>query len=72
MPFANYRFPPGMPDHACKEQIIHRTTALFVEYFGGSVTPYSMMLVEEVADAGWDRADETLTLAKMGLPPRSG
>jgi 4-oxalocrotonate tautomerase len=26
-----------------------------------------MVLVEEVADGGWGRADETLTLAKMGL-----
>jgi 4-oxalocrotonate tautomerase len=27
-----------------------------------------MVLVEEVVDGGWGRADETLTLAKMGLP----
>jgi 4-oxalocrotonate tautomerase len=26
-----------------------------------------MVLVEEVADGGWGRADETLTRAKMGL-----
>jgi 4-oxalocrotonate tautomerase len=29
-----------------------------------------MVLVEEVADGGWGRADETLTLARMGLAKR--
>ena len=27
--------------------------------------PYTMVLIDEVADGGWGRADETLTLAKM-------
>ncbi|CAG9179848.1 hypothetical protein [Cupriavidus pampae] len=40
---------------------------MFVEYFGEGVRPYSMVLVEEVPDCGWGRADETLTLEKMGL-----
>jgi 4-oxalocrotonate tautomerase len=66
MPFANFKFPEGVVDAARKEEIIHRTTAMFVEYFGEQARPYSMVLVEEVADGGWGRADETLTLAKMG------
>ena len=70
MPFANFKFPEGIVDHARKEEIIHRTTAMFVEYFGEGVRPYSMVLVEEVSDGGWGRADETLTLAKMGLPSK--
>ena len=37
---------------------------------GEGVRPYTMVLVEEVADGGWGRVDETLTLAKMGLPPK--
>jgi len=72
MPFANFKFPEGVVDHARKEEIIHRTTAMFVEYFGEQARPYSMVLVEEVADGGWGRADETLTRAKMGLPPKAG
>jgi 4-oxalocrotonate tautomerase len=67
MPFANFKFPEGVVDAARKEEIIHRTTAMFVEYFGEQARPYSMVLVEEVADGGWGRADETLTLAKMGI-----
>jgi len=67
MPFANFKFPEGVVDAARKEEIIHRTTAMFVEYFGEQARPYSMVLVEEVADGGWGRADETLTLARMGL-----
>ncbi|MFZ6779732.1 tautomerase family protein [Undibacterium sp. Ji83W] len=67
MPFANFKFPEGIIDASCKEEIIHRTTAMFVEYFGEGVRPYTMVLVEEVADGGWGRADETLTLEKMGM-----
>jgi 4-oxalocrotonate tautomerase len=68
MPFANYKFPEGTLTAAQKEEIIHRTTDLFVDYFGEGVRPFTMVLVDDVADGGWGRADETLTLEKMGLP----
>ena len=71
MPFANIKLPEGVADAARKEEIIHRVTAMFVEYFGERSRPYTMVLVDEVADGGWGRADETLTLAKMGLPSKS-
>jgi 4-oxalocrotonate tautomerase len=45
---------------------------MFVGYFGEGVRPYTMVLVNETADGGWGRADETLTLTKMGLAPPSG
>jgi 4-oxalocrotonate tautomerase len=69
MPFANYKFPQGTLTAAQKEEIIHRTTDMFAEYFGEGVRPYTMVLVDEVADGGWGRADETLTLANLGLAP---
>ena len=65
MPFAKDRFPQGSVTAAQKEDIIHRTTDLFAEMFGDGVRPYTMVLVEEVADGGRGRADETLTIAKM-------
>ena len=65
MPFANYKFPQGTLSADQKEEIIHKTTDLFAHYFGEDVRPYTMVLVDEVADGGWGRADETLTLAKM-------
>jgi 4-oxalocrotonate tautomerase len=65
MPFANYKFPQGSVTAAQKDDIIHRTTDLFAEMFGEGVRPYTMVLVEEVTDGGWGRADETLTIAKM-------
>ncbi|HTY50557.1 MAG TPA: 4-oxalocrotonate tautomerase family protein [Steroidobacteraceae bacterium] len=64
MPFANYKFPQGTLNSQQKEEIIHKTTALFVDYFGEGVRPYTMVLVDEVADGGWGRADETLTIGK--------
>jgi 4-oxalocrotonate tautomerase len=68
MPFANIKVPQGTLDAAQKEEAIHRTTAMFVDFFGEEARPYTMVLVEEVTDGGWGRADETVTLAKMGLP----
>jgi 4-oxalocrotonate tautomerase len=67
MPFANYKFPEGTLTAEQKEEIIHRTTDLFVHYLGEGVRPFSMVLVDDVADGGWGRADEVLTLAKLGL-----
>ena len=65
MPFANYKFPQGTLNAKQKEEIIHKTTDILAEYFGEDVRPYTMVLVDEVVDGGWGRADETLTLAKM-------
>ena len=65
MPFANFKVPQGVLNAEQKEEIIHKTTAMFVGYFGEGVRPYTMVLVDEVVDGGWGRADETLTIAKM-------
>ncbi|MHA3701248.1 tautomerase family protein [Jatrophihabitans sp. YIM 134969] len=69
MPFANYKVPQGTLTAAQKEEIVHRTTDLLVSLFGEDARPHTMVLVEEVADGGWGRADEVLTLASMGIEP---
>ncbi len=33
MPFANYKFPQGTLNAKQKEEIIHKTTDIFAEYF---------------------------------------
>ena len=38
---------------------------MFAGYFGEGVRPFTMVLVDEVVDGGWGRANETLTLEKM-------
>jgi 4-oxalocrotonate tautomerase len=65
MPFANVKVPEGTLNAEQKEEIIHQVTSIFAHYFGEGVRPYTMVLVDEVADGGWGRADETFTLAKM-------
>jgi 4-oxalocrotonate tautomerase len=67
VPFANFKVPQGTLTAAQKEEIVHRTTDLYASFFGDGVRPYTMVLVEEVADGGWGRADEVITLASMGL-----
>lgn len=39
MPFANYKFPEGTLTAEQKEDIILRTTAMFVDFFGGRRSP---------------------------------
>ena len=65
MPFANYKIPQGTLTAEQKEEIIHRTTGLLADYFGDGARPHTMVLIDEVTDGGWGRADETVTLAKM-------
>ena len=65
MPFANVKVPEGALNAAQKEEIVHKITDMFAGYFGDGARPYTMVLVDEVADGGWGRADEVLTIAKM-------
>lgn len=65
MPFANFKVPQGTMSAEQKEDLIHKTTAIFVGYFGEGVRAYTMVLVDEVVDGGYGRADETFTIAKM-------
>jgi 4-oxalocrotonate tautomerase len=67
MPFANFKFPQGLLNEKQNEEIIHKTTDMFAGYFGEGVGQYSMVLIDEVVDGGWGRADETLTLEKLEL-----
>lgn len=72
MPFANFKVPQGTLNAEQKEEIIHKTTDLFAHYFGEGVRPFTMVLVDEVVDGGWGRADETFTLAKMKQAQEAG
>ena len=65
MPYANYKFPEGSLTPQQKEEIVHKTTDLFASYFGEAVRPYTMVLIDEVVDGGFGRADEVFDKAKM-------
>ncbi len=62
MPFANYKLPEASLNAAQKEDLIHKTTELMVSYFGEIVRPTTMVLVEEVNDGGFGRADEVFIM----------
>jgi len=62
MPFANYKMPEGALTSAQKEMVVHRTTDMFVELFGEGVRPYTMVLIDEVRDGGYGRADVVFTI----------
>ena len=65
MPFANFKMPQGTVTAEQKAEIIHRTTDMFVSFFGEGVRPYTMVLVDEVVDGGYGRADEVFDLKLM-------
>lgn len=62
MPFVNIKTPEGALTRAQKEEIVHRTTALLVEYFSEAARPHTMVLIEEVKDGGYGRADAVFTI----------
>jgi len=62
MPFANFKLPQGALSRAQKEELVHKTTDIFAGYFGDQVRPYTMVLIEEVKDGGYARADEVFVL----------
>jgi len=58
MPFANFKLPQAALSKAQKEDLVHRTTAMLVDFFGESARPHTMVLIEDVPDGGYARADE--------------
>lgn len=65
MPFANLKVPQGTLTAAQKEELVRKVTDLFAGYFGDGARQHTMVLVDEVVDGGWGRADEVITLATM-------
>jgi 4-oxalocrotonate tautomerase len=62
MPFANIKTPQAALSKAQKKEIVHRVTAIFVDYFGEAARPHTMVLIEEVPDGGYGRADKVFVI----------
>ena len=62
MPFVNMKVPEAALSRAQKEEIIHRVTDMVVEYFSGAARPHTMVLIEEVRDGGYARADNVFVI----------
>lgn len=58
MPYINIKTPEGALSAQKKIEIGHRITAMMVEYFSEAARPHIMVLIEEVMDGGYYRADE--------------
>jgi len=58
MPFVNIKTPEAALTRAQKEDIIHRVTDMLTENFSEAARPHTMVLIEEVRDGGYGRADE--------------
>ena len=62
MPFADFKVPQAALSKTQKEEIVHRVTSIFTDYFGEAVRPHTMVLIEEVPDGGYGRADEVFVI----------
>lgn len=62
MPFVNIKTPEAALSKAQKQEIVHRTTEMLVEYMSEAARPHTMVLIEEVKDGGYARADEVFIL----------
>lgn len=66
MPFANFKVPENTLTPKQKQEIVTRTTELYVELYGERARDNTMVLVEEVTDGGWGISGNVLTLAMLG------
>ena len=62
MPFVNIKTPEAALSKAQKQEIVHRTTEMLVEYMSEAARPHTMVLIEEVKDGGYGRADEVFVV----------
>jgi 4-oxalocrotonate tautomerase len=62
MPFANFKLPQAALSRVQKEELVHRTTAMLVDYFGEGARAHTMVLIEDVPDGGYARADEVFVV----------
>tara|TARA_R110000850_G_scaffold147877_4_gene270101 strand:+ start:2803 stop:3015 length:213 start_codon:yes stop_codon:yes gene_type:complete len=62
MPFVNIKTPEGALSKKQKQEIVHRVTQMMVEYFTEAARPHTMVLIEEVRDGGFGRADEVFIM----------
>ncbi len=62
MPFVNIKTPEGALTKVQKEEIVHRTTDMLAEYLSEAARPHTMVLIEEVKDGGYGRADEIFVI----------
>lgn len=62
MPFVNMKLPEAALSKEQKADIGHRITDLLVEYMSEAARPHTMVLIEEVKDGGYYRADEVFTM----------
>jgi 4-oxalocrotonate tautomerase len=62
MPFVNYKLPNAALNKRQKAELVHRTTAMLVEYFGEPARAHTMVLIEDIPDGGYARADEVFVI----------
>jgi 4-oxalocrotonate tautomerase len=62
MPFINIKTPEGALTVSQKAELVHRATDMVVDYFSEAARPHTMVLIEEVKDGGYGRADEVFVI----------
>ncbi|CDZ26040.1 4-oxalocrotonate tautomerase family protein [Neorhizobium galegae] len=62
MPFVNIKTPEAALSKAQKQEIVHRITEMLVGYMSEAARPHTMVLIEEVKDGGYGRADEIFVM----------
>lgn len=69
MPFVNIKTPEGALTKTQKAEIVHRTTDMLAEYMSEAARPHTMVLIEEVKDGGYGRADEVFVIPEAYRAP---
>jgi len=65
MPFANVKIPAGLVDESGKAELVTRLADTLAGFFGEGARTTTMILIEEVPDGGYYRAQEIITAKKL-------
>jgi 4-oxalocrotonate tautomerase len=65
VPFANVKIPAGLADEAAKAELVTRLADALAEFFGEESRQTTMILIEDVPDGGYYRAQEIIAAHKL-------
>ena len=65
MPFANIKIPSGLIDESGKADLVMRLADTLAGFFGEGSRTTTMILIEEVPDGGYYRAQEIITAKRL-------
>ncbi len=72
MPFVNVKIPADLVDEQGKADLVGRIADTLADFFGEGSRQTTMILIEEVPDGGYYRAQEIISAKTLKAPSEPG